>query len=77
MRHHQRTHRELLAEPQAGEGVARLHLLLELAVRSRDREPALAGARGGGPISDALDAVARESLGTAAVAPLSFADRPA
>ena len=77
MRHHHRMHRELLAEPQAGRGVVRLHLLLELAVRSRDREPALAGARGGGPISDALDAVARESLGTAAVAPLSAADRPA
>ncbi len=77
MRHHHVSHRELLAEPQAGERVARLHLLLELAVRSRDREPALAGARGGGPISDALDALARESLGTAAVAPLSVPARPA
>jgi GT2 family glycosyltransferase len=77
MRHHHRTHRELLAEPQAGERVARLHLLLELAVRSREREPALAGARGGGPISDALDAAARDSLRTAAVPPLSVTDRPA
>lgn len=76
MRHHHRTHLELLTEPQAGENLERLHLLLELAVRSRDREPALAGARGGGPISDALDAVAKESLGTAGV-PLSVVGRPA
>ena len=63
MRHHRRTHRELVTEPAIGARAAKLFLLLELASRSRGREPGLAGARGGGPVSDALDEIARETIG--------------
>lgn len=63
LRHHRRTRSELVTEPAVGQRVATLALLLELAVRSRTQEPALAGGRGGGEISDALDAAARASAG--------------
>jgi hypothetical protein len=58
LRHHRSAHSDLVRDPNIGNGVLSLHLLLELAVRSRSREPALAGERGVGAISDALDELA-------------------
>ena len=55
LRHHRRTHAELLAAG-AGPGAVTLHLLLELAVCAR------AGTREDGAVSDALEAAARDSL---------------
>jgi hypothetical protein len=60
LRHHAATLADVLGHPEVQDATRRLHLLLELAVRSRRHEPALAGAGGSGPVSDALNALARE-----------------
>jgi len=65
LRHHRAARAGLVTEPAIGKRVATLALLLELAVRSRAQEPALAGGRGGGSVADALDAAAREIEGPA------------
>ncbi|HLM51796.1 MAG TPA: glycosyltransferase [Solirubrobacteraceae bacterium] len=62
LRHHVHAPADLVAEPAASHRIVAMHALLELAVRVRGEEPVLAGAGGSGPVSDALDALARDVL---------------
>ncbi len=58
LRHHSPSLRDVIEHPAMSPEARELCLLLEHAVHSRNSEPGLAGGRGAGAISEALDALA-------------------